>query len=440
MRIAVYGIGNNFIRNYQWIADRYEIVTLVDGGKAKQGTLFQGIEIQSPEALKEDIYDAVLVTPNSHGDIVSTLLAAGVKPEQMLFLGDILPSDDVGKELDVAFLIIGGLGDALIALNYIQVFHKRYGADHIKLYLETVSGRNGYSVLFSDENIFSGILDVAEDDICPEKYQIYIRIQRYPEVIYADKSRIARLCPELIDYLQLLEKFKIFHPRCFEKDFVADGISAAYEAICGRKRYEQPDVYGFLGISEQFTFPLKADYGALERFSLNVDEYITMHRGTEKKNYNKSATKLWSIDGYNAVFRHLDEQYPEFKVVLVGSEYEANENLDFWGLNVVGGTTLPELAAIVGNAKLHIDTEGGLVHLRHSVSGKPSIVLFGPTSVDFFGYSENENIRTEACPYPCEWMTESWSGECNRDDKSHVCMKSIKPETVQDAIKRILER
>ena len=138
MRVAVYGIGNNFIRNYRWIADRYEITHLVDGKGAKPGTFFQGMEVHSPEILKEGMYDAILVTPNAHGEIVSNLLALGVKPEQMIFLNDILPSDDVGKELSVAFLILGGLGDALIALNYIAAFRQRFSGKHIKLFLEKI--------------------------------------------------------------------------------------------------------------------------------------------------------------------------------------------------------------------------------------------------------------------------------------------------------------
>ncbi len=440
MRVAVYGIGNNFIRNYQWITERYEICMLVDGGKSKQGSFFQGFLVQPPETLKEAVYDAILITPNSHGDIVTFLLAQGIKPERMIFLNDILPSDDVGRELSIAFLIVGGLGDALIALNYIAAFHRKFEAEHIRFYLETLSGRNGYKTLISKENIFAGIDDVSGDDICPEKYHLYIRIQRYPEVIYTDKVRIARLCPELIDYLLLLEKFRIFYPRYFERDFVADGISAAYEAVCGRKRYEQPDVYGYLGVSAHFDFTPLTDCGALKRHGLAPDAYITVHRGTEERNYAETATKLWTVDGYNAIFRYINECCPELPVVMVGADYERNKSLIFHGIDLVGKTTLPELAMVVGNARVHIDMEGGLVHLRHAVSGKPSVVLFGPTSEEFFGYEENENIRSTVCPYPCEWMTEDWNKTCIREDESRGCMERLKPETVQDAIKRVLER
>lgn len=440
MRVAVYGIGNNFIRNYRWIADRYEITHLVDGGEAKGGFFFQGMEVQSPETLKKGVYDAILVTPNAHGEIVSNLLSIGVKPEHMIFLNDILPSDDVGKELSVAFLILGGLGDALIALNYIAAFRQRFSGRHIKLFLETVSGRNAYKELIPEHGLFTEICDISENEICPEKYHLYLSIRRYPDILYADRVRIARLCPELIDYIQLLEKYRIFHPRYFEKDFVADGVSAAHETICGRKRYEQPDVYGFLGLSARYGFELKTNKDAPERFGLTADKYITVHRGTEARNYTNDSTKLWTVDGYNAIFRYLSAEFPEYLLVCVGAEYEKNEDLIFDGINLIGKTSLPELAIIVGNARLHIDTEGGLVHLRHVVSEKPSVVLFGPTSEEFFGYEENENIRSSSCPYPCEWMREDWSRECIREDKRRVCMENIRVESVQAAIKRVLER
>lgn len=439
MRVAVYGIGNNFIRNYRWIADRYEITHLVDGGGAKTGTFFQGMEVHSPEILKVGMYDAILVTPNAHGEIVSNLLSIGVKSEQMIFLNDILPSDDVGKELAVAFLILGGLGDALIALNYIEVFRRKFSGKHIKLFLETVSGRNAYKELILEYGLFTEICDISENKMCPEKYHLYIAVRRYPEILYADRMRISRLCPEMIDYIQLLEKYRIFHPRYFEKDFVADGVSAAHESICGRKRYEQPDVYGYLGLHAHYDFELKTDIHALERFGITEDGYITVHRGTEARNYTEGSTKLWTVDGYNAIFQYLSTEYPEYCVVLVGAGYEKNESLAFTGINLIGKTSLPELAVIVGKAKLHIDTEGGLVHLRHAVSGKTSVVLFGPTSDEFFGYDENENIRSSACPYPCEWMKEGWSRECIREDKKRICMESIRVDMVQAAIKRALE-
>lgn len=440
MKIAVYGIGSNFIRNYKWISDRYEICVLVDGSPKKQGTAFQGIPVHGPSVLREAEYDKILVTPNAHLEIVNILLSENVSPEDMIFLNDILPSDDVGKELRIAFQIIGGLGDGIVALNYIDAFYKKFGADHIRIHLETISGRNGFQELIPKDHYFSGIHEVSDNGLRHGEYHIYIRLQRYPEVLYADTVRTARLMPELIGYIQLCEKFRIFNARFFDRDFVGDGESAAFEEILGRKRIMQPDIYDFFNLSENYGYRLCVNQEALEKFGLKTGGYISVHRGTEKKNYSGTSTKLWPIDYYNKLFCLLGEKYPEIPLALVGAEYEKNAEVHFQGLDLVGKTTLSELAMIVGSARLHIDTEGGVVHLRHAVSGKPSVVIFGPTSERFFGYSENENIRSNVCPYPCEWVWMDWNRQCIRGEAVPPCMSKTTPQIVLNAVERILAR
>lgn len=438
MKVAVYGIGNNFIRNYKWISEHYEIGMLVDGSPGKQGTVFQGLPVYAPTVLREAEYDKILVTPNAHLEIVNVLLNESILPENIIFLNDILPSDEIGKELHIAFQVTGGLGDGLIALNYIDAFYKRFGAEHIRIHLETVSGRNGFIKLIPEDHFFAGIHEVPDIKIRHGEYHLYIRVQRYPEILYADTARIARLMPELIDYIQLCEKFRIFNARFFDKDFVADGEGAALEELLGRKRIMQPDIHGFLNLSENYGYRLCIDREVLGKFGLEIGEYISIHRGTEEKNYSGTSTKLWPTEHYNKLFQLLREKYPCIPLVLVGAEYERNAELDFPGLDLVGKTTLPELAMVAGSARLHIDTEGGVVHLRHAISGKPSVVIFGPTSDRFFGYSENENIRSGVCPYPCEWVTMSWNRRCIKEERNPSCMSETTPQIVLNAVERIL--
>lgn len=440
MKIAVYGIGSNFIRNYKWIADRYEICVLVDGSRKKQGTEFQGFLVHGPSVLREAEIDKILITPNAHLEIVNVLLEENVSPKDMIFLNDILPSDDVGTELRIAFQVTGGLGDGLIALNYIDAFYKRFGADHIRIHLETIRGRNGFTALIPKDHYFAGIHEASDNGFRHGEYHLYIRVQRYPEVLYADTVRTARLMPELIGYIQLCEKFRIFNARFFDRDFVGDGESAAFEEILGRKRIIQPDIYGFFKLSENYGYHLCVNQEAPGKFGLKAGGYISVHRGTEKKNYSGTSTKLWPAGYYNELFRLLGERYPEIPLVLVGAEYEKSDEVHFPGLDFVGKTTLPELAMVVGSARVHIDTEGGVVHLRHAVSGKPSVVIFGSTSDGFFGYSENENIRSNVCPYPCEWVSMDWNRQCIRGETVPPCMAKTTPQIVLNAVERILAR
>lgn len=88
---------------------------------------------------------------------------------------------------------------------------------------------------------------------------------------------------------------------------------------------------------------------------------------------------------------------------------------------------------------LHIDGEGGMVHLRKSLQGGVSVVIFGPTSADFYGYSDNVNISSSACPLTCEWINNKWASYCINKNNNHICMKSIKPNSIFEEIKKILK-
>lgn len=89
---------------------------------------------------------------------------------------------------------------------------------------------------------------------------------------------------------------------------------------------------------------------------------------------------------------------------------------------------------------MHIDTEGGLVHLRHALGGGPSVVLFGPTSPQVYGYKENLNLRSDKCSVPCEWVVDDWLTRCPRRTDKHLCMCSLSPEYVAEQINLFIKQ
>ncbi len=91
-------------------------------------------------------------------------------------------------------------------------------------------------------------------------------------------------------------------------------------------------------------------------------------------------------------------------------------------------TTLDEVAWIIKQSLLHIDGESGLVRLAHALHTK-SIVLFGPTSRNFFGIEANINLSSEKCS-DCWWATQGWLSQCPRGLVIPECMESITPQRV----------
>ncbi|MDR0680068.1 MAG: hypothetical protein LBF42_03535 [Puniceicoccales bacterium] len=79
-----------------------------------------------------------------------------------------------------------------------------------------------------------------------------------------------------------------------------------------------------------------------------------------------------------------------------------------------------------------------MVHIKRFLSGR-SIVLFGATSADLFGYPENINITGPGCKSWCEWVTDDWDRKCPRGFEEAPCMASITPEMVMEAAHKIID-
>jgi ADP-heptose:LPS heptosyltransferase len=103
-------------------------------------------------------------------------------------------------------------------------------------------------------------------------------------------------------------------------------------------------------------------------------------------------------------------------------------------MNLCGKTTFGELLVLLKMAHYHIDSECGMVHLRHFLSAKPSIVLFGPTKKDFYAYPENINISSDIC-IGCEWIHERWRTQCLKTGDKAMCLKTIQPLFVVQKIR-----
>lgn len=84
----------------------------------------------------------------------------------------------------------------------------------------------------------------------------------------------------------------------------------------------------------------------------------------------------------------------------------------------------------------HLDyvNEEKIKQLRHFLSGSPSCVLFGPTSPNVFGYSENINLKSNYCKFWCEWLSPNWQNECFAGFKNPLCMNGLNPEFVFNSI------
>ena len=128
--------------------------------------------------------------------------------------------------------------------------------------------------------------------------------------------------------------------------------------------------------------------------------------------------------------KQLKSLFPSYIFVEIGAG--RGPRLKGVDISITGKTTIEEIKAILKNAILHIDGEGGLVHLRHALQGGCSCVLFGPTSPEVYGYEENINLKSSACPIHCEFYSRTWQKKCLKGKR--ICMESLTPKYVLDRI------
>lgn len=99
------------------------------------------------------------------------------------------------------------------------------------------------------------------------------------------------------------------------------------------------------------------------------------------------------------------------------------------------GTTFDEAAHLLKNSHCHIGTEGGLIHLARAINTR-SVVLFGPTPVDFFGYPQNINLVEGNCS-GCWRATKNWFISCPIGFAPAKCMASHQAKKIVEAAIRL---
>ena len=351
-------------------------------------------------------------------------------------------SSKLPDQLRICFQVSGGFGDYLVFANYLEYFRRKYSKDTDQIDIYFPMGVGSAKSIFN--NSYGVNLIDKEKHIKRKTYDLYIKLSRFPQICFYREIKIKLMRPELLQYIALCKAFEIEHRDFFIFSPYRDGKTADYCIQRNQIRLQQPDIYGLLKITQHYQFPLEIkcdEQQFLKKWNLETDKYITIHHGCDVR-YSYS-TKLWKWENYDHLAGLIKESFPELKIVQCGVDPEQFPQMKNADINLVGKTIMEEVKALLKNSLLHIDNEGGLVHLRHALCAKKSIVLFGPTSDLFYGYAENENVRSNVCEEPCEWENAKWNTWCkkikNENSKISICMKQISDMQLWIKIKMYLK-
>jgi len=201
----------------------------------------------------------------------------------------------------------------------------------------------------------------------------------------------------------------------------------------GEKFYTKFSYDGILPFHHPFVH-IPSDPAAEKRVrSMSLGRYVTMNFGNGQTVDASAISKAWPKENFEAVISLLHQNNPNLKVVQLGANCaERLEGADVYVL----GKPFSIVSEILRHSLLHIDIEGGLVHVATHL-GTKCIVLFGPTQMVFYGYPENINIRVGKC-HDCSGLYKNDIYHCARGMRKPSCMYDITPEMVMEHVKEYL--
>ena len=329
------------------------------------------------------------------------------------------------KEIRIAIYLGGALGDYIVYLNFVDelalsdnisitLFLDRIGfADFVygkRKNITIVHDLDNYLFINANKRYdlslhFDHGITIYHHNLSSIKsksYDFYIKTCRILEYVKKNRVDISE---------QQLRQLVIFKKAQFSGDNKWSKLSAGGVISDNNK-------YSCIILNPSY-------YNVLCKYNLNDKKYITINYGADKNMGGESQTKVVPSINLEKFIELFKVNYPEYTIVQTGTSNSSKlKNVHLYAFDC----SLDETAIILKNSELHIDSEGGLVHLASQLSTK-CIVGFGPTPAFYYGYERNINIVSELCNN-CMSVTNDWNLHCPKGQYHPECTYSITGELI----------
>jgi len=150
----------------------------------------------------------------------------------------------------------------------------------------------------------------------------------------------------------------------------------------------------------------------------------------------RSGLKTWKLDGFKEVILRLLRDRSE-EILLVGDEAHRPMGDLLTGLsngricNLMGKTSLREVAALISRSALLLANDSALIHLGYELR-RPVVAIFGPTHHEKYGHQNAQFhiVREPVFCSPCERST------CRYE--RHSCFEDLQAEKVFESCLALL--
>ncbi len=320
----------------------------------------------------------------------------------------------------MAFHVSGGIGDALVAARYIRDVAATIPGMRFDLFVArppmaawVFKGIEGL-----DEIHYDSLFDPMMGD-----YDMAIGVCQFV-ITYAERWRWTALHanPALAAYgMQVLEHRAEIDEYVAQHPYLDHVLAAqAVRQGFGRRNYlHHLSATPYGGDS----LPVALAPEARARFGLEALTYVTVHNGFDPDFVVTDARATKCYPHFGAVVSAMRAERPDLVFVQIGTV--TSEPLPECDHDLINRTSLADVAALIQGAALHIDNEGGLVHLAACL-GTRSLAVFGPTPSDYFGYPGNINAEPPVCG-GCWWSARSWMDHCPKAYDEPRCVTEQDP-------------
>lgn len=322
-----------------------------------------------------------------------------------------------------------GLGDAIVKKKIFMELVSMEPNCYIDIYCPGIS--TVVHSFYSDQKNLNSIFDDGGALYASQhkKYDLSLTLSFMMEVDSVNYERLKEY------NIEFAEKMKKLQEACSNYHLTGAGVIQRYVHFHRMKfldlnYYTYPNYTGVFNIKDhKVTIPLETSYKEIARQLDLPEKYITINYGggVVANSMNNEIAKEWPFSYLEKFVKLFKEKYPQVGVIQLGSTGTPNVyGVDAYFL----GENLELVKYILRDSLVHIDKEGGLVHLATQL-GTKCIVCFGPTQEEYFGYPENINLKAGNC-HGCFCLYDGFD-VCARGMEKPECMWSITPEMVMRA-------
>lgn len=455
-KILIYGAGDLGYDYYQQIliSSYCKVVAFIDREPTKRN--IPGIQIYSAEKIPDLEYDYIIVALKAGANmsaVVKALTDMGVNENRVVWSGirdpismDGFVDDNVEPEdalfaysnpelVSVAMKFGPGIGDLIIRKKFVNAVGEI--SDKIQIDIYAPLSREVFEAFYADCDFVNSYIQDGGSKYAANcnKYDIALQPSYIVGIDGIELDRIANKSERVADVFRKAQK-SIYEYGLRPNPEYQKRIHYERSKFTGYNCITAFNYTGICNISDMIVeIPLNTRF--LKDFNkLDLGKYITINYGNDfirgNDGTNRIVSKQWPFIYFEKLTGLIKEQYPGLNIVQLGIKgVDKIKGADYYIL----GEHIEIVKYVLKNSILHIDIEGGLVHIATQL-GTKCVVLFGPTPVFYFGYPENINIVSEACDYCLSLYDDQY--RCAKGYDRPECMFSITPEYVMEHIKQYM--